>query len=487
MKTAEPLPRVEVVAALGQDLLDVLVIGGGIVGSGVVRDAAMRGVRAGLVERHDFAFGTSSRSSRLLHGGLRYLEQGRVGLVHEASVEKKTLSHIAPHLADPLAFIFPAYRGNGRPKWQLGIGVKIYDLLCAGKNFGPSSTLSLERTRELLPALEPQNLTGAVRYYDALTQDARLVIDTLRSAARHGALVGNYLRFIDARQASGHWQCTLEDVLTQKTFFVRARTLVNATGPWAEAIPHSAVKLRLSKGIHLVVDRSRLPVPEAVVLTEGKRLLFVIPWGERVIVGTTDTDFSGAPENVAVEQTDIDYVLQAVNDRFPSVALQQADIIGTWAGLRPLIANPDGSPSDVSRAHQIRSPQPGWWDVAGGKLTTYRRMAEQTVDQVARYLGRTTSPCTTASDVLLPANEASAFSGIVPVACTREAVEHYVKNEWAVHLDDVITRRSGWRHYHARLPLAQIADWMGTAAGWSEERRQQEMASCLPSVGVSCG
>ncbi|MFM9078888.1 MAG: glycerol-3-phosphate dehydrogenase/oxidase, partial [Opitutaceae bacterium] len=236
--------------------LDLLVVGGGIVGAGVARDAALRGLRTGLVEQHDFAEGTSSRSTRLLHGGLRYLAQGHVGLVREASIEKKTIHRIAPHLAQPLGFIFPAFAGNGNPLWQLRIGVKLYDFLCGGGNFEPSRGLSLAQTRELLPALRPDGLRGAVRYFDALTNDARLVIDTLRSASRAGGAVLNYTRLEATHRDGSTWRTTVRDVLTGAAHEVRTRAIINATGPWSDGLPHSAVKLRLTKGIHLVVDHA---------------------------------------------------------------------------------------------------------------------------------------------------------------------------------------------------------------------------------------
>ena len=459
--------------------LDLLIIGGGIVGSGVARDAAMRGLRVGLVDQHDFAAGTSSRSSRLLHGGLRYLEQGRVGLVREASIEKKTIHKIAPHLALPLGFVFPSYRGEGRPMWQLRLGVKLYDLLCGGRNFEPSRGFTRDETLQMLPALAAQDLAGSVRYFDALTNDARLVIDTLRSAESHGATVLNYTRFRDSRRSASEWACSVEDRTTGTAHQIRARAIVNATGPWADQLPHSAVKLRLSKGIHIVVDRQRLPVPSAVVITEGKRILFVIPWGERVIIGTTDTDYRGAPEDVVTEPQDIAYVVRTVNEFFPTVALREADIVSTWAGLRPLIANPDGSPSDVSRAHQIKTPEPGWWDIAGGKLTTYRLMAEQAVDQIVKHLGAPAQPCRTADEPLIAAHRVNEFSGILPPACSRTAVDHYVQQEWALTLEDILLRRSGWHYYHrpADGTLEQVAGWMGDALGWSDEKRRNEMTS----------
>ena len=448
--------------------LDLLIIGGGIVGAGIARDAAMRGLRIGLVEQHDFAFGTSSRSSRLLHGGLRYLAQGRVGLVHEASVEKKIIHQIAPHLADPLPFIFPTYRGDKDwILWQLKIGVKIYDLLCGGRNLGKSTWLSREKVLEKVPGLSAEGLTGAVRYYDGFTNDARLTIDTLRSAANHGAMLLSYCRFRDARRGE-FWKCEIEDVLAGKKFSLHARTLVNAAGPWADGLPHSRVKLRVTKGIHLVVDRARVPVPETVVMTDEKRILFAIPWGERTILGTTDTDYSGSLDKVLADASDIRYMLEATNRFFSKAKLTERDVISSWAGLRPLIANPNGSPSDISRSHEIRNPEPGWWDVAGGKLTTYRLMAERTVDQVVKALKRKTAPCRTATEPLLPSAETNGVSGILPPEFNRGAVKHYCANEWAVHLDDVMVRRTSWHYYFADANerAEQVADWMGGFLGW---------------------
>ena len=474
--------RSQALAQLAGDDFDVLVIGGGIVGSGVARDAAMRGLRVALVDRHDFAFGTSSRSSRLLHGGLRYLEQGRIGLVREASLEKRILRDIAPHLGDPLGFVFPDYKKTGRPLWQLRVGVKLYDLLCNGRNFGPSRGYTPAETLQILPGLNREGLLGAVRYFDGLTNDARLVLDTHRSAARAGATLANYTRFVSARAHANGWNCDLHDELASRAFTVRARTLINATGPWAEGLGDSAVKLRLSKGVHLVVDRRHLPVTDAVVISEGKRILFVIPWGERLIIGTTDTDYQGAPEAVVTEPADVAYILKTVNEAFPSVTLHPSDIISTWAGLRPLIANPDGSPSDISRAHQIRSPRTGWWDVAGGKLTTYRLMAEQTVDSLVSHLRRSAKPCRTAQEPLLPADEAR-YSGILPAPFTSEAVAHYVQREWAISLTDVMVRRSGWHYYHADAAARAetVAGWMAGLAGWSAAETRSQLGAYLAS------
>ena len=262
---------------------------------------------------------------------------------------------------------------------------------------------------------------------------------------------------------------------------MQARALVNATGPWADGLPHSRVKLRVTKGIHLVVERSRLPVTETVVMTEGKRILFAIPWGERTIVGTTDTDYQGRPDDVRADATDIRYVLAMTNQFFPQARLVEADVISAWAGLRPLVADPSGKPSDVSRAHEIHNPEPGWWDVAGGKLTTYRQMGEQTVDQIAKWLakrvGKELAPCRTAQEPLLPVAETAGVSGILPPEFNRQTVEHYVGREWAVHLDDVMVRRTSWHYYFpdAAANAERVADWMGELLGWSGETRSAEL------------
>jgi glycerol-3-phosphate dehydrogenase len=218
-------------------------------------------------------------------------------------------------------------------------------------------------------------------------------------------------------------------------------------------------------------------------MTEGKRILFAIPWGERTILGTSDTDYQGSLDNVRAEAADINYVLGVVNQFFPRANLSDADLLSTWAGLRPLIADTHGKPSEISRSHEIRNPEPGWWDVAGGKLTTYRLMAEETVDQVANRLKSLTgqrsriASCRTAQEPLLPPAETEGVSGILPPAFTRQAVEHYVANEWAVHLDDVMVRRTNWQHYlpDARARAAQVAEWMGALLGWPETVRVAEL------------
>ena len=478
--------------------LDVLVIGGGIVGAGVARDAAMRGLKTGLVEQYDFAFGTSSRSSRLLHGGIRYLAQGRIGLVREASHEKHVLRRIAPHLAAPLAFLFPTYKGGPWPRWKLSLGVGIYDWLCGEGNLGRSSTLDRAETlaHQKDCALSDAGLTGAVRYFDGLTNDSRLVLDTLRSAAANGAMLLNYARLESAERMSTNrdgWKCVVKSSAFghESISEIQARCVVSATGPWADKLPYNKMGLRLTKGVHLVVDRARLPVVDAVVMTEGSRILFAIPWGERVILGTTDTDYDAKSEDalavVRASAEDIRYVLDVTNRHFRRAELTTRDVMSTWAGLRPLIANPNGTPSDISRAHEIRMSEPGWLEIAGGKLTTYRLMAEQAVNQIVRHLDANTRVSRTALEPLLDPEDVHGISGIVPPPVTRQIVEHFCRNEWAVHLDDVMVRRTSWTHYckNSADVAAQVANWMAEILGWDAGRRNVELARYNASFNIA--
>ena len=473
--SSPPLPR-PIVEQLARETWDLLVVGGGIVGAGIARDAALRGLRVALVDERDFAAGTSSRSSRLLHGGIRYLAQGRVGLVREANLEKTVVQHIAPHLCQPLPFIFPTRRGTPWKRWKLAMGVKLYDLLCGRRNLGRSQSLSVGQTLELLPGLNRQGLTGAARYFDGMTNDARLVFDTLRSAALAGATCSNYTQFVQAEPDGNLWRATLRDSHSGEDISLSTRAIVNAAGPWSDRIPGSRTSLRVTKGVHLVIDRNRLPIPDAVVTPEGERILFAIPWGERVILGTTDTDYDGPLAEPPCTRADAEYVLEVINSAFPTANLTSDDVISTWSGLRPLVADPHGKPSDISRRHRIEMSHPGWWDVTGGKLTTYRLMAEETVDKVVTQLGIHASGCITDKTPLLPPESLHA-SGILPPTATASLIAHYCESEWARHLDDVMVRRTSLRYYHRehRDLARQVADWMATSLGWSHETTQQEL------------
>jgi glycerol-3-phosphate dehydrogenase len=281
------------------------------------------------------------------------------------------------------------------------------------------------------------------------------------------------MRLVDATRDQNSWRCTLKDTESEQTVEVNARTIVNATGPWSDKLPHSKTSLRLTKGVHLVIDRHRLPVPDAVVMAEGERILFAIPWGERLILGTTDTDYEGPLGEPSCDDADIEYVLGVTN--------------ATFTGLRPLVADPHGNPSDISRRHEIKMNEPGWWDVTGGKLTTYRLMAEETIDAIARYLGIKNQKCRTARVPLLDRSETSGISGIVPPPVSEMLVKHFCRNEWVRRLDDLMIRRTSWRHYrHDHIEVAvRAARWMAEELGWDDGTLHAEIAQYRQFVGAN--
>lgn len=517
-------------AELAARELDLLVVGGGITGAGVLRDAAMRGLRAALVDAADFGSGTSSRSSRLIHGGLRYLEQGRLGLVFEALRERAVLLRIAPHLVRPIPFLVPSYRGDRRPRWQLALGLGLYGALALGGNvarprmFGKTAVLVRE------PNLRVRGLTGGGLYYDAQCDDARLVIATLRSAIGHGAAAANYVRVTALVKEDGQVVgADLADLLTGERATVRARAVVNATGPWTDAVrrmedPAAPPMLRPTSGAHLVVRRDRLGHEHAILFTSrvDGRVMFVLPWGPWSHIGTTDTDHEGPPEAARASRADMLYLLRSVNALFPHAHLDTGDVAATYAGIRPLLAGKRGTAaSAVSREHRVVVGPGGMVTVAGGKLTTYRRMGAEVVDAVARKLGavldrpptdreplpggeaRVTGPFLQAGlDLGLPRPAAerltdrygSEAAGILNLARDDRSllapvhpghpaigaeVVHHVRRELAVRVADVRSRRL---HLDTETPdrgaaaTSGIAELMGRELGWDAARVRVEAA-----------
>ena len=374
---------------------DLLVIGGGITGAGVARDAAMRGLRTVLVEQQDFGSGTSSRSSRLVHGGLRYLETGDLRLVLEANRERRTLLRIAPHLVWPLPFVFPLHRGDRIPLWRLAAGMWLYDALALFRNVRTHRMLGKRALLEAEPMLRERGLLGGARFYDAQCDDARLTLATVRSAVHHGALVANYTAVRALERTAGRVVgAQLEDRLSGARAVLRASVVVNATGPWADRVrvledSGATPLLQPTKGIHIVVDRSRLDHRDAIVFTSpiDGRVLFILPWGELSYIGTTDTDTTEAPDQLTVSTDDIVYLLRSANARFPNARLGVEDVRASWAGLRPLVAERERrAASSRSREHAIVYGSGGMITVVGGKLTTYRAMAAEVVDRAAREL-----------------------------------------------------------------------------------------------------
>jgi glycerol-3-phosphate dehydrogenase len=396
--TAGPTWRSAAFDALEREAFDLLVVGGGINGAGIARDAVLRGLRVAVVEQADFASGTSSRSSKLIHGGIRYLEQGHVGLVLEATRERERLRRLAPHLVRPMRFVYPVYRRSATPGfWKLTAGLWAYDLLAGFLRAKRHRMLSRRALRVAEPALRADGLRGGGEYWDAWTDDARLVLETLLDARAQGAVAASYARVVrfvrDGDRLAG---AEVADLLGDRAVRVRARCVVNATGPWVDAVarlddPAAPTRLRPTKGVHLVVPRARIGHHAAIVLhaVQDGRVLFVIPWGEHSLVGTTDTDHEpGRPPRV--EPSDVAYLLDTVNHWFPAARLVPADVRSAFAGLRPLVAPAAlADPSDVSREEAIFVSGSGLVSIAGGKLTTYRLIAAKVVDRVAERLGRT--------------------------------------------------------------------------------------------------
>jgi glycerol-3-phosphate dehydrogenase len=355
----------------------------------------MRGLRTILVDQHDLGFGTSSRSSRLIHGGLRYLEEGNLKLVFEALRERKILLTTAPHLVRPLPFVFPVHHGDRVPLWKLWAGIWVYDLLAAFRNVRWHRLLGKRGLLKLEPMVRERGLVGGVRYFDAQCDDGRLVVAIARSAVRHGALVANYLAVEDLIRADGQVRgARVKDALDGTGGTIHAHVVVNATGPWCDRIrrledPGARPLLRPTKGVHVMVRRDRLGHEAAITLTSpiDGRVMFVLPWGEFSYIGTTDTDTSEGPEEVRATPADVVYLLRSANAAFPNARLSEADVLATWAGLRPLVA-PDAhlGASQVPREHIILRGPGGMLTIAGGKLTTYRLMAAELVDQVTEIL-----------------------------------------------------------------------------------------------------
>lgn len=386
--------RTESLKQMGEQIFDLVIVGGGITGAGVARDAASRGMSVALVEAQDFSAGTSSRSSKLIHGGIRYLENMEFGLVFEALSERQKLFELAPHLVHPLKFVLPLYEGGRVSMFKMSLGMWLYDILAMFDTPEIHQRLSPAQTREMLPWLRAEKLSGAFSYYDAYMDDDRLVLETLRSAHTLGARIASFVRALKPQVENGKIVALeAQDLLTQKKLNIRGRHFVAAAGPWTDEVcghllPDWKKRMRPTKGIHLTFSRERFPLPHAVVMALEKedRIVFGIPRGEMVIVGTTDTDFRDDPLNVHSTRADVEYLLQVANGYFPGARLTKEDIIASYSGVRPLVADSASSESKTSREHVIVSDPLGVTVVTGGKYTTYRHMAEQTVAECLRCL-----------------------------------------------------------------------------------------------------
>lgn len=535
--------RAEALQRLATEAFDLVVIGGGITGCGAARDAAARGLKVALVEKTDFGAGTSSKSSKLIHGGLRYLEHAEFGLVFESVNERKRLMALGRHLVRPLPFLVTNYKGDRRFLATLDLGLWIYDALCLFGNYRNHRTFGAKKTLEKEPALKSEGLRGGILYYDCLTDDARLTLENALDAQALGAVVLNHAR-AGGLEKDGTGRVTGVQVIddeTGKTVEARAKVVVCATGPWSDEVRALAGFdgiLKPTKGVHVVVDDRRLPVRHALMLQSprDKRVVFLIPWGlGRTVIGTTDTFFDGSPDRLEPTAGDVDYLLETANAFFPGVRLTPDDVLATWSGLRPLLKPDDeaASASAVSREHVI-DVRPGFVTIAGGKLTTYRNMAAELVDACLPQLGVDTKAQTkhrplpgavglTESDEQLEAAAKALEGPGIDAVAARYLVETYgsragavlargkadadararldddvpalmaqvdeaVDVEFARSLDDVLGRRIPLvlRARDQGLGVAErVARRMAQRLDWSDERLEQELEAYRQVVDAS--
>lgn len=385
--------RAENLKKLKTNKFDIVIIGGGITGAGVARDAALRGLKVALVEMHDYAFGTSSRSSKLIHGGIRYLENFEFHLVFEALNERTKLFQIAPHLVHPLRFMIPLFEDSRVGMFKMGLGMMLYDALALFRAPEMHERLNSKATISRMPVIRSSNLVGSYIYSDAYMDDDRLVHETLRSANEAGAVCVNYTKVMKSKiENEKVVGLEVQDLISKENFLIQADQVVCTVGPWSDLVGEKMVSdwkqiLRPTKGIHLTFHKNRLPLTSAVVMgaQESDRIVFAIPRHEMIIVGTTDTDFHGNPELASVTADDVKYLLKITNEYFPGADLTAKDILSSYVGVRPLVKDDSDNENKTSREHTIISDPRGFTFVAGGKYTTYRLMSEQIVDLVIKH------------------------------------------------------------------------------------------------------
>jgi glycerol-3-phosphate dehydrogenase len=516
--------RSGMLARLADERFDLLIVGGGITGAGVAREATRRGLRVGLVERADFASGTSSRSTKLIHGGLRYLRDRELGLVRESVRERERLMLMAPHLVRPLAFVFPVYAGDPDPLWKVRVGLALYDWFAGPEKRIRRAIHGADELGRIEPLLVPGRLRGGAVYGDSVTDDARLVLAVVGSAIDGGAAAANYAA-VTAIRRDGRGRAeaaVVRDEIGGGEMAIRATTFLNAAGPWADGVRHLAdpglkTLLRLTKGVHIAVRREALPLRQALVLraVDG-RIVFAVPSGAYTYVGTTDTDHPGGVDAASVEYADVDYLLDAVHRRCVGVKPTPSDVTSAWVGLRPLIASDRTDPSRVSRDYDLFRAPSGMVTVGGGKLTAFRTMAMHIVDElfprtrgarnasgvealpgattavpsqaeVAGLADRIGAPAAEVERALVRygteaggvVREATGIGGDPSLAWWMAQLRHAVRAEMAVRLEDVLARRTSALLFTPDNGLGHVEALgaeMGLLLGWDEARVDAEVA-----------
>ncbi|PTX61211.1 glycerol-3-phosphate dehydrogenase [Melghirimyces profundicolus] len=510
--------------------LDLLVIGGGITGAGIAWDAASRGLSVGLVEKQDFAAGTSSRSTKLIHGGLRYLKQMEIKLVREVGRERALLHERAPHIVLPKPMMLPIYEGGTYGKLASSIGLYLYDRLAGVKKEERRRILSREETLKKEPLLTERGLKGSGLYVEYRTDDARLTLEVMRTASSLGAKTVNYAEAVSFLYEGDRMVgAKVRDRVSGESYRIRAREVVNAAGPWVDELRKrdgslSGKRLHLTKGVHLVVPYERLPLQQPIYfdIPDG-RMVFAIPRGRTTYIGTTDTDYDGPIDSPEMTVEDRDYLLEGVNHVFPKAGLKPEDVESGWAGLRPLIHEEGKSPSELSRKDEIFESPTGLITIAGGKLTGFRKMAERVVDRVNRRLEKagihSFVPCRTdrlsisggadlgrdgfvhfrnewvcrlkegglsqkrAEELIhlygVHVEKVWERAGHSEDRLLKAQVEHAVEEEMAVAAADFLIRRTGdvyFHRYRAAGSAPLVLSTMGEALGWDSFKAEEERA-----------
>lgn len=524
--------RSPILSRLKTENYDLLIIGGGITGVGIALDATSRGLKTALIEKNDFAFGTSSRSTKLIHGGLRYLKQLEFGLVKEVGSERAIVHRLAPHLVVPEKMLLPLYEKKGLGYWLTSIGLKIYDFLAGVKPADQRRMLTRSQTLRYEPLLKKDDVKGGAIYAEYRTDDARLTIEIAKAAAKHNADLINYVQaknFLYSDDKISGIQAT--DTLSNESFPISAKVVVNAGGPWVDELrdlnqSKTGKRLHLTKGVHIVLPHEKFPVKQAIYFdVEDGRMIFAIPRGRTTYVGTTDTNYSGSKEEVLTSREDAEYLVRGVNTTFTGVNITVNDIESSWAGLRPLIHEEGKSASALSRKDEIFESPTGLISIAGGKLTGYRKMAERVVNLVLKKYFSFKSIKQTQTQKILLANskfkskrrirnyidqiseKLSEFD--LPIRTPKFLVENYgqqtdiilkhflsmdhtkaelslllaeawfaIHYEMAMTLSDFFVRRTGLLYFEIQKVIEfkdPVAQYFRETLSWSEERLHEEM------------
>ena len=525
--------RPAIVSKLRSENFDLLIIGGGITGAGIALDGASRGLKVALVEKNDFAFGTSSRSTKLIHGGLRYLKQLEFGLVKEVGSERAVVHSLAPHLVVPEKMLLPLSEKKGMGYWLTSIGLKMYDLLAGVKSEDQRRMLTKLQTLKYEPLLRKDDVKGGAIYAEYRTDDARLTIEIIKTATKHSATILSYARATDFIYDNGLISgIKVDDQLTGESFSIQSTVVVNAAGPWVDELREinkskEGKSLHLTKGVHVVVAHERFPVKQAIYFNvDDGRMIFAIPRGRSTYIGTTDTNYSGDKNNVFTSREDADYLITAVNANFPSVKLTLEDLESSWAGLRPLIHEEGKSASELSRKDEIFESISGLISIAGGKLTGYRKMGERVIDLVSEkhFEGKSLMPCMTykiklthsdfidfvavkryivlvvkrliklglpqakakylvenfgrQTDQILDSLESNFDNTTPELSLLKAELDFCLQNEMICTLQDFLVRRTGLMYFDIRMVKEHkqaIGEEMKVKLGWKEEKLRKEL------------